>query len=226
MSTMRVLVYDDNPEIADRLAAKVRTVCDKADVTAVKRETFQVLIELMNRRRTAWRADEKDTALIESTDVDEADVIVVDYDLLLYSDEGDITGSRLAYLLRCFTKCGLIIVLNEHGTNSFDLSLRSPSLDFADLHLGDAQIGNPGLWTGSFEGYRPWHWPALPNARLNFERCVEDVRENFEEPILDFLGLERFIDWLPKRAHDFFLGSGNMEARSIQHLREACPRWS
>ena len=98
----------------------------------------------MNRRRAEWRADENDTASIESTDVDEADVIVVDYDLLRYSEAADTTGSRLAYLLRCFTKCGLIIVLNEYGSNAFDVSLRNPSLDFADLHLGAVQIGNPG----------------------------------------------------------------------------------
>ena len=165
MSMLRVLVYDDNPEIAIRLAGKVRAVCDEANVTAVTQEAFQELIGLMNRRRAAWRAGEGDMDSIESADVDEADVVIIDYDLLLYSKEGDTTGSRLAYLLRCFTKCGVIIVLNEYGTNSFDLSLRSPSLDFADLHLGDFQIGNPGLWTDSFEGYRPWHWPALPNAR-------------------------------------------------------------
>ena len=68
-----------------------------------------------------------------------------------------------------------------------------------------------GLWASSFEGYRPWHWPVLPNARVNFEKCVEDVQENLNQPILDFLGLGRFIDWMPKGAHDFFLGSGNME---------------
>ena len=212
MSAMNVLVYDDYPEIAESLANKVRAVCDKANVTAVKRETFHELIGLMNRRRAKWRASENDIASIESTDVDEADVIVIDYDLLSYSEATDTTGSRLAYLLRCFTKCGLIIVLNQYGTNAFDMSLRSPSLDFADLHLGAVQIGNPGLWTGSLEGYRPWHWPVLPNARVNFEKCVEDVQENLDQPILDFLGLGRFIDWMPKGAHDFFLGSGKMES--------------
>ena len=211
MSTIRVMVYDDSPEIAESLVNKVRIVCDHANVTAVRQETFRDLIGLMNRRRAKWRAGGDDVAFMESTEVDEADVIVVDYDLLFYSEAGDTTGSRLAYLLRCFTKCGLIIVLNEYGTNTFDMSLRSPSLDFADLHLGAVQIGNPGLWSGSFEGYRPWHWPVLPKARLNFEKCVEDVRENLDQPILEFLGLGRFIDWMPKRAHDFFLGSGNIE---------------
>lgn len=211
MSKMKVLVYDDYPMIADNLASEVRFACDNASVTAVNRETFQDMIGLMNSRRASWRPDSNETTSIESTDVDEADVIVVDYDLLRYSKAGDITGSRLAYLLRCFTKCGLIIVLNEYGTNTFDMNLRRPSVDFADLHLGAEQIGNPGLWSGSFEGYRPWHWPVLPDARMKFEKCVEDVQNNLDQPILEFLELGRFIDWLPKRAHDFLLGSVDMK---------------
>ena len=216
MITMQVLVYDDYPEIAESLANKVQVVCDNANldanVVAVKRETFLDLMGVMNRRRAAWRCGGNEDASISPTDVDEADIVIVDYDLLRYSEAGDTTGSRLAYLLRCFTKCGLIIVLNEYGNNVFDVTLRSSSLDFADLHLGAQQIDNPELWTGSIEGYRPWHWPVLPDAIENFEKCVEDVQENFDQPILHFLGLERFIDWMPKRAYDFFFGSGNMKA--------------
>ncbi|MCY3570796.1 MAG: hypothetical protein OXH19_05590 [Chloroflexi bacterium] len=212
MSAMQVLVYDDHPEIAESLANRVRTVCGEASVTAVKQDDFQESIGLLNSRRTAWRRGESKAALIESNLIDTADVIVIDYDLLGYSDQGDTTGSRLAYLLRCFSKCGLIVVLNEYGANSFDLSLRSPSAGFADLHLGDIQIGNPGLWTRPFEGYRPWHWPSLPEARSDFEECVKDVEGNLEEPILEFLGLQRLIDWLPKGARDFFHGSGNLES--------------
>ena len=91
MNAMRVLVYDDNPEIAERLATRVRTVCADANVTAVKRDPFQESIQLLNRRRAAWRDDEIDANLFESTDVDKADVIVIDYDLLHYSNEGDTT---------------------------------------------------------------------------------------------------------------------------------------
>lgn len=208
---MQVLVYDDNPEIANSLASKILAVYDNANVKAVKRENFQELIEVINRRRTSWRDGEDHIGSIESTDADQSDVIVVDYDLLRYSEKADTTGSRLAYLLRSFSTCGLIIVLNEYGSNTFDMSLRTSSLDFADLHIGDVQIDNPGLWTVPFEGYRPWHWPVLPNARASFEKCVVDVQENFDEPILEFLGLGRFIDWMPKQARDFFLGSERME---------------
>ena len=143
--------------------------------------------------------------------VDKADVVVIDYDLLGYSPGSDTTGSRLAYLLRCFSKCGFIIVLNEYGDNAFDLSLGGPWNDFANLHIGDVQIGNSGLWTVDFKGYRPWHWPVVPSARSDFEKCVRDVQANFEEPVFGFLGLQRHIDWLPRRAHEFFYGSGNIE---------------
>ena len=208
---MQILVYDDLPNIAKSLANKIRNAYDDANVTVVDRSKFQDLMEEVNNRIAALMRDRNEASLIEPTDVDRADLVVVDYDLLRYSEAGDTTGSRLAYLLRCFTECGLIVVLNEYGTNTFDMSLRSPTQDFADLHLGAAQIGNPGLWSGSFEGYRPWHWPVLPDAREKFEKCVEDVRENLDRAILDFLGLSRVIDWMPKRAHEFFLGSGDME---------------
>ena len=217
---MQVLVYDDNPNIAESLANKIQDTCDNTSVTAVQQTTFQDLMGVINHRRAALRPGGQKQNSMEPTDIDEADVVVVDYDLLAYSEAGDTTGSRFAYLLRCFTKCGLIIVLNEYGTNTFDLRLRNPSQDFADLHLGAEQIGNPGLWTSTFEGYRPWHWPVVPSARENFEKCVEDVQENFNEPILDFLGLEPFVDWLPKQAYDLFLGSENMKAAKFSTFVE------
>ena len=215
---MQVLVCDDSLQIAESLAKKIESACNGSSTTAVTQDQFQDIMKTVYDRRAALRSDGNDDIVIESTDVDDADIVVVDYDLLRYSETGDTTGSRLAYLLRCFTRCGLIVVLNEYGTNSFDMSLRSPSQDFADLHLGATQIGNPGLWTNSFEGYRPWHWPVLPHARENFEKCVKDVHENLDQPILDFFGFERFIDWLPKQAYEFFLGKDPIDSVRFDSL--------
>lgn len=211
MNTMKVLVYDDDPKIADRLASNVLAVCNNAHVTAVEGEVFRNTIRQINDRRTAWRSGSNEDSPIELTNADDADIVVVDYDLLSYFSGGDITGSRVAYLFRCFTRCGLIVVLNEYGINVFDMNLRRRSLDFTDLHLGAIQIGNPGLWTGSFEGYRPWHWPILPDAAVNFEKCVQDVLENQDQPILDFFGLISFVDWMPKEVYDIFLGVEEMD---------------
>ena len=214
MSSIKVLVYDDLPDIASNLADKIRDAYSDAEVKPADHRDFQQLLKLINRRRTEWREVGNEFGMIDLHDADSADVVVVDYDLLRFSETTDTTGSRLAYLLRCFSKCGFIIVLNEFGTNTFDLSLGSPVEGFSDVHIGDVQIGNPGLWLApfdGFDGYRPWHWPVVPEAKVNFEQCVGEVLENLEAPILKFLGLDHVIDWMPIRARDFLAGEQRIE---------------
>ena len=223
MNSLKVLIYEDEDQstIATTWADRIRGAYSEADVETVDTKNFQPLLELVNRRRTAWRDGGDD--MIESHDADSADIVVVDYDLLHYSDAADITGSRLAYLLRCFSECGFIIVLNEFGRNVFDLSLGSPPEGFADIHIGDEQIGNPGLWQAPFDGYRPWYWPVVPNARENFELCVNDVEKHLDLDtlILEFFGLDRVIDWIPRRARDFLLGKQKIEKVTFKGFVES-----
>ena len=215
MNSLQVLIYEDQPEVATGWASKIEGACSNAVVKTADREDFQQLLELLNRRRRTWRDPGSDAGTLELHPADSTDVVVLDYDLLQYSDSGDTTGSRLAYLLRCFSKCGFIVILNEFGTNAFDLSLASPPEDFADLHIGGVQLGNPGLWQTPFDGYRPWYWPVIPNAKENFERCVADVLENLEAPIFEFLGLDRVIDWIPRRARDFLSGRHKIKMEEV-----------
>ena len=220
MNSFEVLVYDDDLDLAkswaDKIEERIKDAYSDAVVKPSDGKAFQQLLTLINSRRKEWRKEEDKSGTIGLHDADTADVIVVDYDLLQYSDSVDTTGSRLAYLLRCFSKCGFIIVLNEFGRNVFDLSLGSPYEGFADIHIGDEQIGNPGLWQAPFDGYRPWYWPVVPNARKNFERCVKDVQENPDELILDFLDLSDVIDWIPRRAQDFLLGKQKIEEATFK----------
>ena len=211
MKSLEILVYDDQFDLARSWANRIKDAYSDAVVKPANSEDFQQLLTQINSRRKAWREAGDESGTIDLHEADTSDVIVVDYDLLQYSDPVDTTGSRLAYLLRCFSKCGFIIVLNEFGRNVFDLSLGSPPEGFADIHIGDEQIGNPGLWQAPFDGYRPWYWPVIPNARDNFDLCVKDVRDNLETRILDFLDLDRVIDWIPRRAWDFLLGKQKIE---------------
>lgn len=211
MKSLEILVYDDQFNLAKSWAEKIKDSYSGAVVKPANSEDFKQLLKLINSRRKAWRELGDNPDMIGRHEADTADVIVVDYDLLQYSDPVDTTGSRLAYLLRCFSKCGFIIVLNEFGRNVFDLSLGSPPEGFADIHIGDEQIGNPGLWQAPFDGYRPWYWPVIPNAKKNFELCVNDVRDNLEKRIFDFLDLDRVIDWIPRRAWNFLLGKQKIE---------------
>ena len=214
MSSFNVLVYDDDEDVAERLAANIRDASNgEANVQAEGKEKFDDLLRLLHERRTGPDSS------AESHEADEADVIVVDYDLRHYS--GAATGSRLAYLLRCFSRCGFIVMVNQYGANTFDLGLslgfssgfNNMHFDFADLHVGNAQIGNPGLWQSEIAGYRPWYWPIIPDAKENFERCVEDVRGHLDESILDFLGLTGVTDWIPGRARSFL--SGGYDIREV-----------
>ena len=208
----KVLVYDDEPNVAEGLAEEIRAVYDGNVVHHSSPCHFQSLLQLVHSRRASWREGSSDVGESSCHEVDDADVIVVDYDLLQYSGAtADTTGSRLAYLLRCFSTCGFIVVLNEYGTNRFDAALGSPTDEFADLHLGYEQVGNPGLWSTPFHGFRPWHWPVIPDARSRLERCVKDVLNNLDEPIVAVLGLDRVLDWLPRRALDFLSGRQRAE---------------
>lgn len=211
MSTLKILIYEDEDSIASGWKEAIEAVCDRTSVktsvkTVAKQGFLTLLRSIHTRQRKRRKSDSQLTDDDTPSDVNNADIIVVDYDLLRYLDKADTTGSRLAYLLRCFTRCGFIIVLNAYGPNVFDLSLGSPVTDFADIHIGGEQIGNPGLWHAPFEGYRPWYWPVVPNAMRNFEKCVEEISTNLDEPILRFLNLDCVIDWMPRRALDFLSG--------------------
>ena len=216
---MNVLVYDDRIEIAEDLAAKIRTAHRDARVTPAVKPDLERLIEVLRCRRAKWRDEANDVGMPGGHPVDEADLVVVDYDLF---DEVDTTGSQLAYWLRCFSGCGFIAILNgNRRQNVFDASLCSPIGDFADLHISDIQIGNPGLWRAPFMGYRPWYWPVLPIATREFKQCVNDVRNNIDEPILPFLGLEDVIDWIPQRAREFLTREPDIEGVTFRGFVES-----
>ena len=201
-----VLVYDDLEDLGNLWVSNISDASEHMQVASEYRHDFNELLLLIHDRRLGWRESEELIFEISDHPADTASIIVVDYDLLGYSGAADTTGSRLAYLLRCFTRCGVILELNRYGPNSFDLSLGGFTEDFADLHLGDRQTGNPGLWRWPFEGFRPWHWPILSRTVDDFELCVADVLENFEVPILEFLHLTNQIDWIPRRAWEFLGG--------------------
>ena len=207
MNPLSILVFEDRPDIATDWAEAVTSVLSTAkaevEVETVTSNAFEDLQRVANRRRTEWRKDGHGTGMVEEHEADGKDVVIIDYDLLEYSPTTNTTGSRLAYLLRCFTTCGFIVVLNAHRHNIFDLSLTSPSQDFADLHIDGEQLGNPGLWRVEFSGYRPWHWPVIPRVIGNFEDCIKDVKAHLDEPVFDFFGLNRVIDAVPWKVHEF-----------------------
>lgn len=204
---IRVLVYDDDSHFRKKYAERLRSVelrSHTLDVSEIDinpfREELRKLVERQISIRDGKRPD------FTGLKLDNTDVFVVDYNLIsTIPIEMFLTGEDVAYVTRCFSDCGLIIGLNQYGLNPFDLTLRGHPESFADLNIGEAQLGNPALWEAPANcGYRPWYWPSLPRYLESFKRKVEDVLNNLKTPIPQILGLKEKISMLPRDAASFF----------------------
>ena len=222
-----ILIYDDEQGRAEGFKFKLEEGLNKADqinrfnVESLGHDEFQNAIKALEQRRIDFR-NNKDIYLEESPKngvekIDNASILVIDYDLLRAEDmeekeeeeffTGSLTGEIVAYLVRCFSKCKLIVGLNQYGSNPFDLTLKGDLDSFADLNLGDQQLDNPNLWkSDSREEYRPWSWPNLSNSIHDFDRRIREVQEKLNKPICDVLGFDPDAFQLLPREIEQFIG--------------------
>jgi hypothetical protein len=213
--TDKILIYDDIPERAEawheRLIA-LPPVNAAFIVEQLDNEEFrQILGELEERRRAARRSVDSARAP-QKCRFDDADLLVVDYDLLEFGTDSYVTGEGVAYLARCYSRCGPVVTLNQYVKSGFDLTLRGHPGSFADLNIEGGQLGNPGLWSQPFRGFRPWSWPLLPwSVEAMRERAAELVG-HLDEPILTFLGFPReAIESLPRSTQEFLAADAPVE---------------
>ncbi len=179
-----VLVYDDDGQYADSIRdslKKVKPLAGVFNVQTLGEDEFRTALEKLNERAIKMRNDEQ--VPLKGTLIDNADIFIVDYDLIASKAGEFLTGEAVAYVARCFSGCGLIVGLNQYGHNTFDLTLKGHPESFADLNLGQDQIDNPNLWGGSKSGFHPWHWPNLPGFLTDFEERVDDVRTSLADEI-------------------------------------------
>ena len=232
MSTEKatILIYDDDPERAKGFEGKLEKGLNEAkkgedfNVKSLDKNKFQNAIKALEQRRIDFR-EPKEIDFEESSNdglkkIDNASIFIIDYDLLYSQEEnegkekreefftGSLTGEIVAYLVRCFSKCKLIIGLNQYGNNPFDLTLRGDLDSFADLNLGDQQLDNPNLWKSDWEDskqkFRSWSWPNLCNLLCDFDERVEDVQGNLGASISEFLGFgSELFELLPREIVQF-----------------------
>lgn len=170
------------------------------------------------RRRGTWDSELEDGELI-----DQAGVVVIDYDLR--EKLPGATGERISYLARCYSRCGFILGLNQFERfPTFDLTLRGHPESFADLNLHDSMLAFRGLWaTDKWEDFRPWAWPLVPRMAGSLEQRVSDVAANGTAGILKTLGLAAEEAPLLSRQVASFLG-GTARAENVtfdQFVRES-----
>lgn len=171
-----ILIYDDDEGLRDRLERNLRglAVLDNVfEICSLDTDTFQASMTLLTERQRMFR-DTGTWDRSRTTRLDDADVLVVDYDL--FDTDAFLTGETVAYFARCFSSCGLIVGVNQYGHNTFDLTLRGHPESFADLNVGQDQLANPNLWGRAVPGFHPWCWPILPNYLDDFDRKIEDIK--------------------------------------------------
>jgi len=213
MKKKLILVCDDNPDDADRWSKEVRAVCPKDfETTPVYPDKFFQAISGLEERRKLARSEKGHRVDCKGNLIDDASIIFIDYDLPRLNSRSYITGENVAYLCRCYAGCGLVVGLNQFGSNYFDLTLRGHPESYADLNIGSEQVANPGLWNetwcGEKTGFRPWYWPLLPAALQAFERRVQDlsVSRALDKRILKYLGFEDEVTATLPRSTREFLG--------------------
>ena len=220
-----ILIYDDEPERKGKFKGKLEKGLNEANqsenfkVDSLDGPEFQNAIKALERRRIEFRQGEIDlenNLKGAAEEIDNASIFIIDYDLLRSQTEeeeffiGSLTGEIVAYLVRCFSKCKLIVGLNQYGSNPFDLTLRGDLDSFADLNLGDQQLGNPNLWVGDWKDsgheYRPWSWPNLADSIHNFDKRIEVVQKKLDKPICKVLGFDPEVFQLLPREIVQFIG--------------------
>ena len=223
-----IVIYDDEQGRSDDFESELRNGLDKAnqgdefDFELLDTGEFQNAMKTLEGRRINFR-DNKEIDLENISEdnagkIDNASIFVIDYDLLSSQEEGkkeekefftgSLTGEIVAYLVRCFSNCKLIVGLNQYGNNPFDLTLRGDLDSFADLNLGDQQLDNPNLWKSDWEDseqeFRPWSWPNLCDLLHDFDKRVKDVQGNLKTPISEFLGFGgELFELLPREIVQF-----------------------
>lgn len=227
MNKEKILIYDDEYGRAEGFKRELDEGLAKADqidnfnVMSLDGPEFQNSIKALEQRRIEFREGEIDLENIPEDDaikIDNASIFIIDYDLLSSPEEekkeekefftGSLTGEIVAYLVRCFSRCKLIVGLNQYGGNPFDLTLKGDLDSFADLNLGEDQLDNPHLWIGDWgdsrHGFRPWSWPNLCNLLRDFDERVKDVQGNLNTSISDFLNFDReLFELLPPEIVQF-----------------------
>jgi hypothetical protein len=190
-----VLICDDElPRLEEWADAVTALQMPDATVDALETGVLASSIEALEDRRLQARRQPMEVDPAADTPFDSADVVIIDQDLLrLGQDDGQRfagtpSGDDLAYLVRCYSSAGVIVLMNRGSENGFDLRLVPDLNVFADLEIGSQQLGLRGLWTEWTEPqFRPWAWPLLIQMVADQAERLQQV--DLAAPVLETLGL-------------------------------------
>lgn len=192
-TNLNVVFVDDNDDFLKEWRACFQKGAPHTGLTLMtndRNETTTAVLALDKARVNAREA--KTVQVVKDAKLfNDADLVFVDYDLIELLGTTALTGEDIAYLLRCFTTCGIIVLLNppDLGTNFFDLRLRRTLDSWADLVLGTDQLDNKWLWSDEPDGFAPWSWPRLPDAVARRKAQEKSLRSALGSSVLEVVDI-------------------------------------
>jgi hypothetical protein len=188
----RILIVDDEPDRSKGWETQIQAFAfPGVSVTALDLDASRALIEAADKRRRAARENKDPFASGIECELDGVDILVVDYDLQEMVQAGQwSTGLWVAMLARAFSRVKLVVLVNQFGTNMFDLSLSKGVKSRSDFDVGSAQLLNPALWDWSqVDGYAPWSWcDGVLRSVDRLDAVVGWMQGNLDKPVLGALG--------------------------------------
>lgn len=216
---MRIAIFDDEARQRKGWGERLKDL-KRGEVVEMNDDDFRTQVGILEERRKRARTTKVEQLVdIDAESIfDSIEILIVDYDLL---QSIDLTGEEITYLLRCYSKCGLVVVLNQFGNEQFDLTLQGHPESFADLNVGDRFLDDPGLWSDEeWREFRPWQWPLLPDLLDKHRKRIDDVRKWMGKPILESLSLdEDSAGILPRKILEFIQCPGvEVGATTFEHF--------
>lgn len=189
---LRILIVDDEPDRSRDWAARVQAFgFSGTTVRALDIDDARDVMKTVDERRRRARGGLDPFAANAPCALDDVDVLIVDYDLQELLQVGEwSTGLQVATLARALTRAQLIVLVNQFGSNAFDLTLTKGASSHADFDIGSDQLVNPLFWDRSrVDGYAPWAWnDGVLRAPARIEAMVQWVMSRLDEPVLTSLG--------------------------------------
>jgi hypothetical protein len=221
MTKKTILLYDDEPSKerrwVDRLKG-IRAVSTEFDVIALTTSQFKDEVSVLEERRKEARRRKPGTVSGGAL-IDDAAILFVDFDIVNAFSEATLTGESMAYLARCYSTVGFIVVVNQFGDKGFDLRLRTHPESFADLNIGGSDLGNAGLWKEPWKGFRPWSWPLIPNALDAGRIRSNEAANSLDKPIIEVLEFpSELVGTLPTHAIEFLTDGGNLSKLTLRKV--------
>jgi hypothetical protein len=161
MSKLNVLVCDD--ESPTGLLQKIRHFDDFVSARPLSADKLVDAVAALTERQKLMRKPASKRVKEPPPSIfDDLDILVVDYDLIGIRQAGVLTGEEVAYLVRCYSTCKVVVAINQFfRVPTFDLTLRGHFDSYADVNICADDLANRWLWEAAKTSYRPWYWPHL-----------------------------------------------------------------